>query len=425
MPRTCAALHAAGESFSAGRWRVAWRTVPPHAARGLQPVHVGSSRRFRRSSCTSSFPSSSSPPHASSSARPGTPLPSSSSPPHASSSARPGTPRVPPRLVRRTPCRPPRARARRVSLARARQARGGAGDRGALCDAPHSHRRGRPHTTPTNHRREPPHCHPQRPQAAWLRAQVASVVSRGSHPPPPPYSCPYPSPYCTHSPSLEQVKCSPPRASSSPSSPTPVPPAPTLRAPPPCSPRSSGAPPLPPPFCSPYHTPYCSLAHGARSAPSLFRPSLVGPQRALSARHGGRGRGREIAARRQVDAGVGFARAGGAALQRAGSHPPPPYCCPYPSPYCTHSPSLEQAVTVAAVQARPRSPPAPLSAAPVPRAAEATAAFHQPPPPPPPLPTVAPAHVPTVHSLLLPLPMSLLYTHSLPTVAPAHVPTVH
>ena len=68
-------------------------------------------------------------------------------------------------------------------------------------------------------------------------------------------------------------------------------------------------------------------------------------------------------------------------------------------------------------------------------------------PPPPPLPTVAPTHVPTVHSLspslLLPLPMSLLYTHSLPpyccpypcpyctltpslpTVAPTHVPTVH
>jgi len=40
-----------------------------------------------------------------------------------------------------------------------------------------------------------------------------------------------------------------------------------------------------------------------------------------------------------------------------------------------------------------------------------------PPPPPPPLPTAAPTRVPTVHSLppslLLPLPVSLLYTHSL------------
>ena len=51
-------------------------------------------------------------------------------------------------------------------------------------------------------------------------------------------------------------------------------------------------------------------------------------------------------------------------------------------------------------------------------------------PPPPPPPTVAPTRVPTVHSLthslLLPLPVSLLYlTHSLPTVAPTRVPTVH
>ena len=45
---------------------------------------------------------------------------------------------------------------------------------------------------------------------------------------------------------------------------------------------------------------------------------------------------------------------------------PPPYCCPYPCPYCTLTPSL-----------------------------------------------------------LLPLPVSLLYTHSLPTVAPTRVPTVH
>ena len=62
---------------------------------------------------------------------------------------------------------------------------------------------------------------------------------------------------------------------------------------------------------------------------------------------------------------------------------------------------------------------------------------------PPPLPTVAPTRVPTVHSLppyccpypcpyctlppslLLPLPVSLLYTPSLPTVAPTRVPTVH
>ena len=53
--------------------------------------------------------------------------------------------------------------------------------------------------------------------------------------------------------------------------------------------------------------------------------------------------------------------------------PPPPYCCPYPCPYCTLTPSL---------------------------------------------PVVAPTRVPTVHSLspslLLPLPVSLLYTHSLP-----------
>ena len=50
--------------------------------------------------------------------------------------------------------------------------------------------------------------------------------------------------------------------------------------------------------------------------------------------------------------------------------PPPPYCCPYPCPYCTLT-----------------SPP----------------------------------------SLLLPLPVSLLYTHlpPLPTVAPTRVPTVH
>jgi hypothetical protein len=49
-----------------------------------------------------------------------------------------------------------------------------------------------------------------------------------------------------------------------------------------------------------------------------------------------------------------------------------------------------------------------------------------PPRPPAPLPTVAPTRVPTVHSLppspslLLPLPVSLLYTHSLPpSLAPS------
>jgi len=65
----------------------------------------------------------------------------------------------------------------------------------------------------------------------------------------------------------------------------------------------------------------------------------------------------------------------------AGAPPPPPYCCPYPCPYCTLTHSLPSS-----------------------------------------LPTVAPTRVPTVHSLtpspppslLLPLPVSLLYTHSLP-----------
>ena len=69
-------------------------------------------------------------------------------------------------------------------------------------------------------------------------------------------------------------------------------------------------------------------------------------------------------------------RAATADLARSGhlyEAPPPPHCCPYPCPYCTLTPSL---------------------------------------------PTVAPTRVPTVHSLppslLLPLPVSLLYTHSLP-----------
>jgi hypothetical protein len=119
-----------------------------------------------------------------------------------------------------------------------------------------------PHTNPTNHRREPPHCNPQRPEAAWPCAQVASVVSRG-----------------------EMLSAA-------------------------CFLLSLLA--------------YARAAHAdpARAASVLasllWCSAFSGPQRALSARHAGRGR--EVAARRQVDAGVGFARVGGASLQRAGRH---------------------------------------------------------------------------------------------------------
>ena len=80
----------------------------------------------------------------------------------------------------------------------------------------------------------------------------------------------------------------------------------------------------------------CHVAHGVPPPAGLTPPEVEAVQAYVAGRWAGR-----MAAEPALGA-----LAIGPFLDPAVTPPPPPppYCCPYPSPYCSHSPSLEQLV---------------------------------------------------------------------------------
>jgi len=217
--------------------------------------------------------------------------------------------------------------------------------------------------------------------AAWARGAGAAEVHElgfeaGEPPPPPPYCCPYPCPYCTLSllttakPSGEGEEAAWWGAAGAPAaggdSAGCAEAEEAARLPLVVAVWSGCLEPLSPPLVVHLH----ADAAGAAPPPAAPAPAAGASGAAEEALAGAEA---GLVALGAWMAALEAARGVGVERPRALVPPLPPYCCPYPCPYCTLPPSL---------------------------------------------PTVAPTRVPTAHSLthslLLPLPVSLLYTHSLP-----------